>query len=235
MLTQPAQSLTDLALGLVVLALGRRLPSGGAAARHWRAAFGWAATAALAGAVHHAWLVDTSVGDASWALTSLMVVVVLSYLLAASVVQVLGASRAVVFWPLRSLGLIAYVVVAALGHAGIPAIMWCESLTMAAIIGLWLWAARRGHPMARPVLIAILAGVGAAVVRLIPGIGHAVGLDANSAYHLAQIPGMVLLYRAVGGPELTPRRRPRVPRRRRASTSAETRPPPSHPSARAPR
>lgn len=199
MLTQPAQAVTDLVLGITVLWLARRLPLDSPAARHWRAAFRWASAAALAGAAHHGFLVDTAIGDASWALTSLMVVVVLSYLLAASVVQILGASRGALFWPLRSLGLLAYVVVAATGHAGIAAIMWCESFTMAAIIGLWLWAARRDHPMAIPVLLSISASIGAAVVRLFPEVGEIVGLDANSAYHLAQIPGMVLLFRAVGG------------------------------------
>ena len=72
--------------------------------------------------------------DLSWAVMSIMVVVVVSYLLAASVVQVLGRSRVVVFWLLRSVGLVAYVVVAAVGRASITAIMWCESLTMAGTV-----------------------------------------------------------------------------------------------------
>jgi hypothetical protein len=46
-----------------------------------------------------------------------MVVVVVSYLLAASVVQVLERRRVLVFWLLRSVGLVAYVVLAATGHA----------------------------------------------------------------------------------------------------------------------
>lgn len=200
MLEQPAQSLTDLALGLTVLALSRRLPREGPVSRHWRSAFQWAGAAAIAGAVHHGWLVGVEgVAGPSWAVTSLLVVVVLSYLLAASVVHVLGAARVALFWPLRSLGLVAYVVAAATGHAGIAAIMWCESVTMAAIIGLWGWAAYRRHPMARPVLVAIGASIAAALVRVVPGIGAVVGLDPNSAYHLAQIPGMVLLYRAATG------------------------------------
>jgi len=48
-----------------------------------------------------------------------------------------------VFWLLRSVGLLAYVVLAAGGHASIAAIMWCESLTMASVVGLWIWAWRR--------------------------------------------------------------------------------------------
>jgi uncharacterized membrane protein YraQ (UPF0718 family) len=64
----------------------------------------------------------------------------MSFLLAASVVQVLGRSRAIMFWPLRLLGVAAYAVIAATGHPSITAIMLCESLTMACVIGLWVWA-----------------------------------------------------------------------------------------------
>ena len=54
MLAQPAQSLTDLALGVVVVALAVRLARVPTANRHWFRAFGWAGIAALAGAFHHA-------------------------------------------------------------------------------------------------------------------------------------------------------------------------------------
>jgi hypothetical protein len=126
-----------------------------------------------------------------------MVVVVVSYLLAASVVQVLGRSRAAVFWLLRSVGLVAYVVLAAAGHASITAIMWCESLTMASVIGLWIWAWLHQHPMGRPMLVAIGVSIAAAMLRLVPGAAALAGLDPDSAYHLGQIAGMVLLCHAV--------------------------------------
>jgi hypothetical protein len=163
-------SLTDLALGLVTLYLVRRLPRGGEVSRHWRTAFAWAAGTALAGAVYHGVFVGIPrVNHLSWAVMSSMVVVVVSYLLAASVVHVLGRSRARVFWLLRSVGLVAYVVLAATGHASITAIMWCESLTMASVLGLWIWAWLRHHPMGRPMLVAIGASIAAAMLRLVPG------------------------------------------------------------------
>src|SRR5437764_11417214 len=132
-----------------------------------------------------------------WAVMSIMVVVVVSYLLAASVVQVLGRSRAVVFWLLRSVGLVAYVVVAAVGRASITAIVWCEGLTMACVLGLWIWAWLRRHPMGRPMLVAIGVSIAAAMLRLVPGAAALAGLDPDSGYHLGQIVGMVLLYHAV--------------------------------------
>ena len=190
-------SLTDLALGLVTLELLRRLPRDGDASRYWRAAFLWAAVTALAGAVYHGVLVGRTGGTVTWAVMSSMVVVVMSFILAASVIEVLGRGRAVVFWPLRLIGLVAYVVFAATGHASITAILWCESLTVACVLGLWVWAWLRGHRLARPMLLAITVSIAAAMFRLLPGAAALIHLDADSAYHLGQIPGMVLLYAAV--------------------------------------
>lgn len=197
-LVQPMPSLTDLALGLVTLYLVWRLPRDGDVSRHWRAVFVWAAGTALAGAVYHGVLVGIPrVNTVSWAVTSIMVVVVVSYLLAASVVQVLGRRRVVVFWLLRSVGLVAYVILAATGHASITTIMWCESLTMASVLGVWIWAWLGHHPMGGPMLVAIGVSIAAAMLRLVPGAAALAALDPDSAYHLGQIGGMVLLYHAV--------------------------------------
>src|SRR4051794_10557618 len=154
MLAQPMASLTDLALGLVVLHLLRRLPRGAGAARYWRGAFAWAAGTALAGAVYHGVLVRLPrVGPVSWAVISSMVVVVMSFLLAATVAELLGRRQALVFWPLRLLGLLAYAIMAATGRASITAIIWCESLTVASVLVLWSWGWVRRHPAARPMLV----------------------------------------------------------------------------------
>ena len=71
MLTQPAEALTDLLLGLVAcaLALGvRRQPD---IHRYWQATFWWAGAAALAGFVHHGVLVRwPAVADVSWPVIS---------------------------------------------------------------------------------------------------------------------------------------------------------------------
>jgi hypothetical protein len=211
-------SLTDLALGLVVLHLVRRLPRDVEGSRYWRAAFAWTAATALSGAVYHAVLVRLPrVGPVSWAVISSMVVVVMSFLLAASVTQLLGRHRAAVFWPLRALGLLAYAVVAATGRASITGIIWCESLTVAGVLALWTWAWLRHHPSGRPMLIAIAASIAAALFKLAPGAAALVGLDPDSAYHLGQIVGMVLLFRAVAGPGSVAGLRPVGGGRRRAA------------------
>jgi hypothetical protein len=91
--------------------------------------------------------------------------------------------------------------------ASIGAILLCEGVTMFAVLALWGIGIRRGHPRARAVAVAILASIGAAVVRALPpDLVGPTGLDPTSLYHLAQIPGLVLLYRAAatrtrrGGP-----------------------------------
>jgi asparagine N-glycosylation enzyme membrane subunit Stt3 len=200
-LVQPAQSLTDLLLGVVVVLLALRLRRSPSAHGYWRAAFWWAGVGALAGAVHHGVIMRwPHWGDLSWAIISVIVVVAVSYLLASTVAEVLGPGRVRVFWLLRSVGIVAYVLMAATGHAGIAAILSCESLTMLSVLILWGWAAIRGHPLARPVLIAIAAsGAAGAAQALSPDVTDRVGLDPTSVYHLAQIVGMVLLYLAIGG------------------------------------
>jgi hypothetical protein len=198
-LAQPAQSLTDLVLGVVVVALAVRLARVPTANRHWFRSFSWAGVAALAGAFHHAVMVRWPQPAAiSWAIISLMVVVSVSYLLAATVLEVLGPGQARTFWLLRSVGLVAYVGAAVTGHAGVTAMLVCESLTMLAVLVLWGLAAHRRHPMARPVILAIFACGAAAMTQLIPpDTTDTVELDPISVYHLAQIAGMLLLYRAV--------------------------------------
>ncbi len=198
MLIQPLASLTDLVLGLVSLILWPRLPRDVEGARYWRAAFAWAGATALIGAVYHGFLTGRpTIGEVTWAVMSTMVVVVMSYLLAAAVVQVLGPSRAVVFWPLRLVGFVAYGIIAATGHPSIMAIMYCESVTMACVIGLWVWAWWRGHPSGGAMLVAIGVSIVGALFRLMPGASDLLHIDADSAYHLGQIVGMVLLARAV--------------------------------------
>lgn len=205
-LAQPAQSLTDLALGVVVLALAVQLRRTPTVPRYWLAPFWWSGIAAVAGAVHHAVLVRWArVAGISWAVISVLVVIAVSYLLAATVREVVGPGRARLFWLLRSVGLVAYLGAVVTGHAGVTALLSCESLTMLSVLGLWVLAARRDHPLARPVLVAVLASGAAAVCKTIPPevIGR-VGLDPTSAYHLAQIAGMALLYRAVAGHAVGP-------------------------------
>jgi hypothetical protein len=200
-LSEPAASLTDLALGLVALGFALRLRGTAAGRRHWTAAFGWTAAAALAGAVHHGVVTFSEEWrDPSWAFVSGLVVIAISYILAATVLEVLGPGHARTFWILRSGSLVAYAIVALMGHAGIQAILLCEGVTMAAVLSLWGLALHEGHPRARAVIIAIAASMGAAILRAIPWGDLPLGLDGNAVYHLAQIPGVILLYLAVRDP-----------------------------------
>ena len=200
MLVQPAKSLTDLLLGVVVVLLAAQV--GRSSGRFWSAAFWCTGIAALAGAVHHGVIVRWPAwARLSWALISILVVVGISYLLAATVVEVLGPGNGRVFWVLRSVSLVAYAFLALTGHAGVAAILACESLTMVSVLVLWGLAAYRRHPLAGPVILAILAsGLAGLTQALSPGVTENVRLDPTSAYHLAQIIGMVLLYRAVTRP-----------------------------------
>jgi len=182
-LVEPLHSLTDLALGVAAVLLAVGLPPD--ADRHWRAVFWWFGGAALAGAVHHGVLVRwPEVADVSWPLISVAVVVAVSYLLAASVAEVLGPGRARAFWLLRSIGVAAYVVAAATGHAGIGPMLACESLTMVSVLVLWLWAVYRDHPLAPAMLLAIAASGSAAAAKLASeDFLRPTGLDPTSLYH----------------------------------------------------
>ena len=196
--------MTDLALGVVTVVLALRLARSPSGHGYWRAAMWWFGIAALAGAVHHGVVVRWSqAAEVSWGVISVMVVVAVSFLLAATVEEVLGPGRSRAFWALRSVGVVAYLIIAATGNAGIAAILACEGLTMMGVLLLWGWAAHRRHPLAGPVLIAIVAsGAAAGLKALSPDLLSPVGLDPTSAYHLAQIAGMVLLYMAVSVPRL---------------------------------
>jgi hypothetical protein len=198
-LCEPAPALTDLTLGLVTLALGAGLRARPDVHRYWRLTYWWSGSAAVAGFVHHGWVTCSDTwADPSWAVISGMVVIAISYLLAATVVEVLGPGRGRVFWLLRSASLVAYAVVALTGNAGVGAILLCEGVTMLAILGLWFTAAARGMPLARQVCVALVASGAAAAFRAMPEEWtEIVGLDPISAYHLAQIPGLVLLARAL--------------------------------------
>lgn len=82
-MSEPAESLTDLALGLVALCLARGIRTRDVN-RYWSRMLWWAAAAALAGALHHGFVTysDTWAGP-SWAVISGMVVVTISFALAA--------------------------------------------------------------------------------------------------------------------------------------------------------
>jgi hypothetical protein len=201
MLSEPASSLTDLLLAVVAawLAGGMRRRPG--LTPHWWRTFAWTAAAAFAGAIHHGFVTSSQRwDDVSWAIVTFLVVVAISYLLAASVDEVMGPGHARAFWVLRSTSLVAYVIVAVTVGASIGAILLCEGVTMAAVLALWGVGIRRRHPRARLVVWAIVASMIAAAIRALPAdLVEPTGLDPTSLYHLAQIPGLVLLAWAAAG------------------------------------
>jgi Family of unknown function (DUF6962) len=193
-LTQPGPSLTDLALGLLTLALLPAVRRPGVN-RYWRATVWCAAVAALAGAVHHGFIVRSERwAGPSWALVSVIVVVTISFTLAATVADLLTPRQARVFAVVRVVSLASYAALALTGHYGVTTILACESVTMAAVVILWILALRRGDPRARSMVIAFVVSAAAGVMRAVPGsVTRVVGLDPVSLYHLAQMPAMVTL------------------------------------------
>ncbi len=204
MLSEPASSLTDLLLAAVAAWLAVRLRAQKGLTPHWWRALAWTSAAAFAGALHHGFVTSSDRwDDPSWAIVTFVVVVAISYLLAASVDEVMGAGHARAFWLLRSASLVAYAVVAVTIGASIGAILLCEGVTMLAVLTLWTIGLRRGHPRAPAIVVAIIASMIAAAIRAAPADWVApTGLDPTSLYHLAQIPGLVLLARAAAAPRL---------------------------------
>lgn len=198
-MAEPAAALTDLALGVATFASTPMLRASGVN-RDWRRTVHWAGAAALAGAVHHGFVTSYHAwAGPSWALISGMVVVTISFSLAATVSDVLGPHRGRLFWELRSLSLVAYACLALTGHYGIGTILACEGVTMSSILALWCLARIRGDPRAPRMILALGASVLAGCTRALPNDAtEVVGLDPTSLYHLCQIPAIVLLCWAVG-------------------------------------
>jgi hypothetical protein len=197
-LAEPALALTDLALGAVGVALVAVIRAQPGLGRSWRRTFEWTAAAALAGFVHHGVVAHSDrLTGVSFAVVTTMVVVGVSYLLAATVDEVLGAGNRRVFWMLRAASLGGYLALAIAGRAGASSILMAESVTMVLILALWIRAVRQRHPLAERVIVAFVVNAMAALAQELPSSTHVAGLDPTSLYHLAQIPGLVLLAWAI--------------------------------------
>lgn len=198
-LAEPAAALTDLSLALVVAVLATRVRRFAGVSRRWVPMFAWVGVSALVGVVHHAVFVRWQpVASVSWAVISVMVVVSLAYLLLASADEVLGPGRHRV---LRWVGIVSVLVYAGLAAAmlgGPVAILAAESPVMLCVLALWGVALVRRHPMGDWVAAAIVVSGGGAVTLALPALHvGSVVLDQNSAYHLVQIVGMVLMFLGV--------------------------------------
>ncbi len=94
---------------------------------------------------------------------------------------------------LASLG--GFVVLALAGHGGLSTFFYLESVSMLAVLGIWIYAWSRGQENASLILAAIFASGAAAIFRFLP-VGFEAGWDwdHNAIYHLAQVPGLLVLY-----------------------------------------
>lgn len=192
-------AVTDLALGAVAAGLCwsllRRPDRGGP----WPPVFGLVALAALGGAAFHSFTSrDDSTGEALWDAIGLALVLSLGFLAAASVVETLGwtSSPARLVFPLASGAL--YVVMVAAGLGGPEGVAIASAPANVATVVLWLRALAYRHRRAPAVLVAMVASGLAAAARAGAVAADTAALHPDGVYHLAQIPGLVLLYLAVG-------------------------------------
>jgi hypothetical protein len=182
---------TDLVLAAVLLGCAEVLRRAAGLRRSWSVAFAAFGAAAAVGAAHHLVLGEA---PANWLLTTVLVALAISALLAASAGEVVEGPVARALLALRVAGLGAYALSVALGGIGgtLPLVL-CESVTMLAVVGLWAYAARAGHPAALRVLVAIAACAAPSVFYAFGSLTDDRGVGAASLQHLTQIPGVLLL------------------------------------------
>lgn len=189
-----AHAITDLILGVVTLACAAFLLRTPGVDRAWHLTFWFAGGSALAGTAHHGFLH----AGWSWTIVGVLVVIAISYLLIASAREILRPRGVRIVVVIRTLGVLAYAVAVVAGESGLMVLLLCESVTMACILGLWTYAVRVGHRMATGMIAAILAHGLAGIAFVLPmSLTAPIGMDSTSLSHLAQIPGVLVFYRAV--------------------------------------
>ena len=193
--------ITDLVLAVVLAGCALRLWRVPDVHRYWPLTYLCACASSLVGAAHHLLFAGSQrASDLSWLAVGVLVAVAISYLLAATATVLLDRPRALLVIRLRIAGLVAYLsATAVLGIGRATPLVLCESVTMAAIVGLWLWARHAGRPGAGRMVAGIGASAASAAVFVLPASYpvRAVGLDASSVQHLGQIPGLLLIAGAV--------------------------------------
>jgi len=210
-LVEPASSLTDFALGILALMIAGRLRPKETTDAHWRWFFVWIGIAGLWVGFHHGFIVGHETAAAfSWSAISLLVAIAISYLLAASVNTVLGKGHGHPLLAVRAISLAVFFSLVVSGNATVITLMLTEGLAMALVIGLWLHAWQKDKPAVGLVLAAIVASGLAAALKA-SSLQFNMGgweFDLNSLYHVAQMPGLLLLLVAI--------------QRRAAATGGET-------------
>ena len=199
-LVEPASSLTDFALGILAIIAAINLISKNTADHHWRWFFVWIGIAGLWGGFHHGFIIGhEAVAGLSWSAISLLVAVAISYLLAASVHSVLGSGRGRPILVIRAISLAVFFILVLTGNSSVVTLMLTEGLAMAIVVGLWLYAWRKDQPAVGLVLCAIIVSIIAAGLKA-SGVHFTLGglvFDPNSLYHLAQMPGLLMLLVAI--------------------------------------
>jgi hypothetical protein len=196
---QLVAGMTDLVFGLVMCGCAisvRRAQQFRVRHRYWEATYWLGAASAFIGVTHHLVFAHPQLAaDLSWVAVGVALCLSLSALLAATAVETLSAPTARTVIRIRSVGLIGYAVFAATGRGNLGALLTCESITMLAVIALWVNGARDGHPQAPRVLVGMVLMAAATLAFTPPGLalGTWLRLDSGSFEHLLQIPGMMLL------------------------------------------
>ena len=204
-----AAGVTDIVLGAVLVGCAGRLHRTAGVHRYWALMLCSAGAAALAGAAHHLLFHGTRrASDLSWIAVGVLVAVAISYMLAASAAELFGRRLARLVIIVRVGGLLTYLVVIATTDVGRTGpLLLSESLTMTAIVGLWLYALQVRHPGAGQMLTAITVCALSAVFFALPAgtLANPIGLDARSLQHLGQIPGVLLITHLIAAGTLQPR------------------------------
>ena len=199
-LVEPASSLTDFALGMLALMIAGRLRPTQTADAHWRWFFVWIGIAGMWGGFHHGFIVGHETAAAfSWSAISLLVAVAISYLLATSVNTVLGKGHGHPLLAVRAISLAVFFALVVSGNATVITLMLTEGLAMALVIGLWVHAWQKDQPAVGLVLAAIVASGLAAALKA-SSLQFNMGgweFDPNALYHVAQMPGLLLLLMAI--------------------------------------
>jgi hypothetical protein len=186
----------DLLFGAVLVYCAVRAQSSPGVHRYWWLGFWVAAASAFAGAAHHlVFKGSRQAAELSWVVVGVLVALAISYLLAASALELFGPRAVRIAIGLRCLGLGAYLVAAAFGLGGTQWLLLCESLTMASVVGLWIYAVAVNYPGGGRMLIAIVANALPTLAFVLPAqpLRDHANLDPASLVHLGQIPGMLLL------------------------------------------
>jgi hypothetical protein len=195
---------TDLVLSAVLFACGAWLHRSEHAHRYWELTMWSAGGAALAGAAHHLVFAGSPrAADLSWVVVGVLVAVAISYLLAGTATATLHERLARLVIRARVGGLLAYATVMGLvgiGRTG-PLVL-SESVTMAAVVGLWCYGLQVGRPGSGRMLVAIAVLAASAIFFVVPTDAYPF-LDARSLQHLGQIPGVVLLSQVIASGALS--------------------------------